>query len=87
MGLSTRVLIARATAMTRRTARERRTQLEQELGGYQSESDLRDFEAMLDRYPDGMTCEIREILAAQAQVREQRRRQQQWPAMKGYRQR
>ena len=51
MSLSAHVLIARVTAVTRRTARERRKQLEHELSGYQTESDLIDFEAMLDRYP------------------------------------
>ncbi len=80
MSLSAQVLIARARAATRHTARERRKQLERELGGYHSASDLRDFEAMLDSYPDGVTWELRDILAAQAQ----RRRQQRWPAMRGY---
>ena len=69
MSVSARVLIARASAVTRQTARHRRKQLERELGGYTSESDLRDFEAMLDRYPDGSTQELRDILAAQSAAR------------------
>lgn len=81
MNLSAHFAIARITAVTRQTARERRKQLERELAGYQSESDLRDFEAMLDRYPDGVTHELREILAGQAQAR----RQQRWPAIYGNR--
>lgn len=76
MSLSAQVLIARASAVTRHTARERRKQLERELGGYTSESDLRDFEAILDRYPDGVTCELRDILAVQAEARRPA-----WPAV------
>ena len=83
MSLSAHVLIARVTAITRQTARDRRKQLERELSVYQSESDLRDFEAMLDQYPDGQTHELREILAGQALAR----RQQRWPAMYGNRSR
>jgi hypothetical protein len=69
MSVSARLLVARASAVTRRTARERRRKLELELGGYSSESDLRDFEALLDSCPDGLTHEIRGILARQAEGR------------------
>jgi hypothetical protein len=69
MSLSARVLVARASAVTRRTARERRKELERELAGYSSESDLRDFEALLDSCPDGATREVRGILADQAAAR------------------
>lgn len=69
MSLSSHLLVARASAVTRRTARERRRGLEQELGGYASESDRRDFEALLDSFPDGATAELRAILAGQAESR------------------
>jgi hypothetical protein len=55
--------------VTRRTARERRRTLQRELADYSSESDLRDFEALLDGCPDGLTHEIRGILASQAEGR------------------
>jgi hypothetical protein len=46
--------------------RKRRLQLERELAGYATPAQRRDLEATLDRYPDGITREIREILAGQA---------------------
>jgi hypothetical protein len=46
--------------------RERRTRLRRELGAYSTTAQRRDLEATLDRYPDGVTCEIRDILAGQA---------------------
>ncbi len=84
MNLSAQVVIARAQALTRHTARERRRTLEAELRDYQSESDLRDFEAILDRYPDHATAELRDILVSQARLRDEARRQRRWPAMYGY---
>ena len=38
-------------------------QLERELASYTSQSDLDDLYAMLDRYPDRETAQIRRILA------------------------
>jgi hypothetical protein len=46
--------------------RKRRTQLERELAAYSTPAQRFDLEATLDRYPDGMTFEIRDILARQA---------------------
>jgi hypothetical protein len=43
--------------------RKRRSELRRELAGYATPAHRRDLEATLDRYPDGMTCEIRDILA------------------------
>ena len=43
-----------------------RTKLERELAGYWTNAQRHDLEAMLDRYPDDATCEVREILASQA---------------------
>ena len=51
-----------------REARVGRAALERELASYNSESDLNDLHAILDRYSDQETADIRRILAAQ-QVR------------------
>ena len=46
--------------------RERRAQLKCELGAYSTPAQRCDLEATLDRYPDSITSEIRDILASQA---------------------
>jgi hypothetical protein len=46
--------------------RARRSKLERELAGYSTPAQRRELEATLDRYPDGITRELREILARQA---------------------
>jgi len=46
-------------------ARRRRAELERELAGYATGADRCDFEAALDRYPDGVTHELRSILSGQ----------------------
>ena len=43
-----------------------RLELERELAGYWTSAQRHDLEAMLDRYPDDATRELREILAGQA---------------------
>ncbi len=48
-----------------RDARAARTALERELSSYSSASDLDDLHAILDRYNDRETVQIRRILAAQ----------------------
>ena len=65
MTLAARILVARAQATSRKAARKRRAELERELAGYAAGADLCDFEAVLDRYPDGVTHELRSILAHQ----------------------
>ncbi|MGH3197922.1 MAG: hypothetical protein ACRDOH_05715 [Streptosporangiaceae bacterium] len=45
---------------------ERHSELERELAVYSTPAQRRDLEATLDRYPDGVTCELRDILAGQA---------------------
>jgi hypothetical protein len=45
-----------------------RTALERELASYNSESDLNDLHAMLDRYSDRETAKIRRILAHQRSI-------------------
>ena len=43
-----------------------RAELERELAAYSTPAERRDLEAMLDRYPDDVTRELRELLAGQA---------------------
>jgi hypothetical protein len=45
---------------------KQRSQLRRELAGYATPAHRRDLEATLDRYPDRITREIRDILAGQA---------------------
>ena len=45
---------------------KRRSELERELAGHLTPAHRRDLEATLDRYPDGVTHELRAILASQA---------------------
>jgi hypothetical protein len=45
---------------------EDRIRLERELGEYSTPAQRRDLEAILDRYSDGITCELRDILGRQA---------------------
>ena len=44
----------------------RRSMLERELAAYTTPADRQDLEATLDRYPDGATRELRDILTRQA---------------------
>jgi hypothetical protein len=46
--------------------RKRRSELERELAVYTTPAQRWDLEATLDRYPDGITHELRDILASQA---------------------
>jgi hypothetical protein len=48
--------------------RIRRAELERELAMYSTPTQQSDLEATLDRYPDGITRELRDILASQAPV-------------------
>lgn len=48
--------------------RIRRAELERELATYSTPAQRCDLEAILDRYPDGITYELRDILAGQALV-------------------
>jgi hypothetical protein len=66
MTLAARILVARAQATSRKAARKRRAELERELAGYTSPAERCDLEAALDRYPDGVTHELRTILARQS---------------------
>jgi hypothetical protein len=64
--LAARMFFLRANRTTRLAARERRKKLERELACYRTTAERADLFAMLDRYPDGMTHEVREILNRQA---------------------
>jgi len=46
--------------------RKRHSDLERELAVYSTPAQRRDLEATLDRYPDGVTYELRDILAGRA---------------------
>jgi len=65
MTLAARIVVARAQATSRKAARKRRAELERELAGYANGADRCDFEAILERYPDGVTHEVRSTLARQ----------------------
>jgi 4-amino-4-deoxy-L-arabinose transferase-like glycosyltransferase len=49
-----------------KTERVRRALLEREMAAYSTPAQRRDFETTLNRYPDRVTCEFRDILARQA---------------------
>ena len=51
-----------------REAHASRAALERELASYNSESDLDDLHAILDRYNDRDTAQIRRILAAKRRI-------------------
>ena len=77
MSLSSRLLLHRAMRVARRSARQRRRQLERELACYFRPSDRDDLLATLDRYPDGVTNELRAVLVRQQLDAESLR----WPAI------
>jgi hypothetical protein len=70
MTLAARIFIARVQATRRKAARKRHSDLERELAGYATPAERRDLEATLDRYPDGTTHELRDILARQSMADE-----------------
>ena len=69
MSLATKHFIWRASRALRVANSERRRVLEREMAGYASESDRSDVEAILDRYPDAVTEEMRDILTRQRLAR------------------
>jgi hypothetical protein len=48
------------------TDRKQRRELQRELAGFSTPAQRRDLEATLDRYPDAITRELRDILASRA---------------------
>ena len=69
MGLAERLWMIRVQSATRLAARERRRTLERELADYSTPAQRDDLEATLDRFPDGVTYEVREILSRQQMTR------------------
>ena len=61
------------TVRTRWRAYERRSELERELAAYSTPAQRSDLEAILDRYPDSITYELRDILASQAMAADNHR--------------
>jgi hypothetical protein len=59
------LLVALLTPPSSKAARERRSALERELAAYSTRAQRCDLEATLDRYPDDITYELRDILASQ----------------------
>ncbi len=59
------LLVAVFSPPSPKAARRRRAELERELAAYSTPAQRSDLEATLDRYPDGITRELREILASQ----------------------
>ena len=60
------LLIALLTPPSSKAASKRRSELERELAAYSTPAQRCDLEATLDRYPDDITYELRDILASQA---------------------
>jgi hypothetical protein len=60
------VVVAAFTQTWPEEARARRSALERELAAYSTPAQRHDLEAILDRYPDSATEELRDILARQA---------------------
>lgn len=83
MTLAARLFIARVQATSRKAARKRRSDLARELAGYATPAERGDLEQALDRYPDGTTHELRDILARQSMADEIRIRN--WSGISGWR--
>ncbi len=64
MDVRSRVLVWRTALLLRRENHRRRCVLRRELAAY-SPAELRDLEAVIDRYPPGQTWELRSMLASQ----------------------
>jgi hypothetical protein len=54
-------------------ARDRRSELARELATYSTPAQRSDLEAILDRYPDDITYELRDILTSQAMAADSNR--------------
>jgi hypothetical protein len=80
MTLAARLLVFRARRATRRAARERRRRLARDLAGYRTPAERGELEAICDRYPDGTTWELRQLLAQQALADHREQAQRRWPA-------
>ena len=65
MTLAATILVWRATRAVKVANTHRRRRIAAELADYSSDADRQDFEAVLDRHPDAVTAEMRDILAHQ----------------------
>ncbi len=63
------LLVAMFSPPSPKAAPMQRSELERELAAYSTPAQRRDLQATLDRYPDGITGELRDILARQTQPR------------------
>ena len=59
------LLFALLTPSSPKETRTQHSELERELAAYSTPAQRRDLEATLDQYPDGITYELRDILASQ----------------------
>jgi len=73
------LVVALLSPASPKAARGRRGELERELGAYSTPAERRDLEAILDRYPDGDTHELRTILAAHFMAAARDRTPGTWP--------
>jgi hypothetical protein len=78
--LTSLLFVRRARFEVWRAERRRMRRLREELASYSSPAELRDLEAAIERHPEGLTVEVREILADQAVARGRPRR---WRAVGG----
>ena len=78
MKLSARLNLLEANLATRCAARERRRRLEREMSFFVTSTERWDLLATLDRYPDPVTWELRELLSRSVT----RNRVQSWPAIR-----
>jgi hypothetical protein len=62
MTLATRLFLLRADLTRRRAARKRRQRLERDIAYFGTPAERQEFLAMCDRYPDGVTQEVRDVL-------------------------
>jgi hypothetical protein len=62
--MSNIVSSVRRSLAERREAKQQRRALRRELSLYSTRADFLDFEATLDRYPDGVTRDLRTLIAA-----------------------
>jgi hypothetical protein len=76
--LSARLTLLEANRATWRAALERRRRLEHEMSLFVTPAEQLDLLAALDRYPDSVTRELRELLSRSAT----RNCVQSWPAMR-----
>jgi hypothetical protein len=84
MSLTARFVLLHAHRVTRRAAHLRRRRLMGEMEAFRTPREVHDLLATLDRYPDGATCEYRNILADQLDRRQARATSGRWRAMGQY---